>query len=75
MKANAYLTVEDSWVVGFSLFLGSFAANLTSTTDLVFNGGKYGMWVGNQQYVKHLPRIVPLILIGVGKDLPFATSL
>jgi glucan 1,3-beta-glucosidase len=20
--------------------------------DMVFNGGKYGMWVGNQQYVR-----------------------
>ena len=27
-------------------------------SDLVFNGGKYGIWVGNQQF------IVPIIAVG-----------
>jgi glucan 1,3-beta-glucosidase len=25
--------------------------------DLVFNGGKFGIWVGNQQYVISYPKI------------------
>lgn len=38
-----------SWEVCYDT-LGDNHRILTDWLDLVFNGGKYGIWVGNQQF-------------------------
>ena len=43
------VAVADLWAVSPRLDVGVEREAKCPTADLVFNGGKFGMWVGNQQ--------------------------